>query len=283
MGPPRASLQTTTVRSVAALIVHAVYRYRFLTAPQLARLFAGHPDAEKQALHRLVSASYLTAIRRPTLDPIAPDVVYALAQRGADLVAERLGIDRRLVRWRKYHNLIGLPYLEHRLATNDVRIAVSLGAPRVGGRLEDWWYEFLIRENVDDPDEHAPPLVLRPDAYAQCQAGGRRLHLFVEVDLATESNGRFGSKVRRYLAYKESTLFRARMGGRSFRVLIVVPSAARLRALKRVVEDQGGGRIFWLALRSDVTEEKINEPIWHLAGEDVKAALFGAGSRADSL
>jgi hypothetical protein len=276
MEPPHASLQTTTVSSVAAQIVHAVYRYRFLTAPQLSRLFPGHPDAEEQALHRLVNAAYLTAIHRPTLDPIAPDVVYALAQRGADLVAERLGIDRRLIRWRKYHNLIGLPYLEHRLATNDVRVALTVGAPRVGGRLEYWWYEFLIRENVDDPDEHAPPLVLRPDAYAQCQASARRLHLFFEVDLATESNGRFGSKVRRYLAYKESTLFRARMGGRSFRVLIVVPSPARLRALKRVVEDQGGGRIFWLALRSDVTEEKIGEPVWQLAGEEVRAALFAS-------
>ena len=162
-----------------------------------------------------------------------------------------------------------------------MRVALTLGTPRVGGRLEYWWYEFLIRENVDDPDEHAPPLVLRPDAYAQCQVGGRRLHLFVEVDLATESNARFGGNVRRYLAYKESTLFRARMGGRSFRVLIIVPSAARLRALKRVVEEQGGGRMFWLALRSDVSEENIGEPVWQLAGEEVRAALF-ASSEASS-
>lgn len=155
-----------------------------------------------------------------------------------------------------------------------MRIALKFGPPRVGGVLKYWWYEFPVRENIDDPDEHAPPLVLRPDAYAQVEAGARRLHLFVEVDLATESNARFGSKVRRYLAYKESTLFRVRMGGRSFRVLIIVPGPARLRALKRVVEDRGGGRMFWLALSSDVTEERINEPVWRLAGEDEPASLF---------
>lgn len=276
MGPPPPGSEKTTAPPMPARIVQAIYSYRFLTAAQLARLFADHPDAEEQALQRLVNAEYISAIRRPTLDPFAPNIVFALAQRGANLVADRLGIDRRLVRWRKYHNLVGLSHLEHRLATNDVRIALALGAPRVGGRLQYWWYEFPVHENVDDPDEHAPPLVLRPDAYAQCKAGARWLHLFVEVDLATESNGRFGGKVRRYLAYKESTLFRVRMGGRSFRVLIVVPSPARLRALKRVVEDQGGGRMFWLALRSDVTEEKIGEPVWQLAGEEVRAALFGS-------
>lgn len=279
MEAQRAIRQTETITSVAAEIVRAVYSYRFLTPPQLGRLFPGNPDASEQALRRLVDAEYLTAVRRPTLDPHTPIIVYALAQRGANLVAERLGIDRRCVRWRRYHNLVGLSLLDHRLATNDVRIALKLGGPRAGGLLEYWWYEFRLRENIDDPDEHAPPLLLRPDAYAQCKAGARSLHLFVEVDLATESNRRFGSKVRRYLAYRESTLFRARMGARSFRVLIVVPSLTRLRALKRVVEDQGGGRIFWLALQSDVTEEKSTEPIWHLAGEDAKAALFGSPER----
>jgi len=282
MEPQRAIPQTETVASVAGKIVQAVYSYRFLTAPQLARLFAGDPDAEEQALQRLVNAEYLTAVRRPTLDPHTPNIVYALAQRGANLVADRLGIDRRHVRWRKYHNLVGLSLLEHRLATNDVRIALKLGAPRVGGRLEYWWYEFPLRENIDDPDEHVPPLVLRPDAYAQCKAGVRSLHLFVEVDLATESNRRFGGKVRRYLAYKESTLFRVRMGGRSFRVLIIVPGPARLRALKRVVEDQGGARMFWLALQSDVIEGKITKPIWRLAGEDEPASLFSVPAEQSS-
>jgi hypothetical protein len=275
MNSQRARIETSIASTAAAQIVQAVYSYRFLSAQQLSRIFADQPGGGEPALQRLAKAEYLTTISRPSLDPIAPVVVYALAQRGANLVAAHLGIDRRLVRWRKYHNLVGLAHLEHRLATNDVRIALKLGSPRLGGVLKYWWYEFPVRENIDDPDEHAPPLVLRPDAYAQLEAGPRRLHLFVEVDLATESNGRFASKVRRYLAYKESTLFRARMGGRSFRVLIIVPTPARLRALKRVTEDQNGGRVFWFALQSDVTVEKVGDPIWRLAGEDLEAALFG--------
>ena len=32
--------------------------------------------------------------------------------------------------------------------------------------------------------------------------------------------------------------------------------------------------MFWLALRTDVTEDKIVEPVWRLAGEDSAASLF---------
>ncbi|MDR7540470.1 MAG: replication-relaxation family protein, partial [Armatimonadota bacterium] len=145
-----------------------------------------------------------------------------------------------------------------------------------GYAVEGWRYELPIREDVDDPDQKVPPLVLRPDAYFTLLVGQRRLHLFLEVDMGTESHGRFGAKTRRYLAYKQSTLFRARFGGRSFRVLVVAPTVTRMRSLKRLTESQGGQRMFWFAPLSDITAEKIVEPIWQLAGESAKARLFGS-------
>jgi len=63
----------------------------------------------KLVFTRLVDAGYLAGVRRPVLDSNTPNTVYALAQRGADLIASRLGIDRGRVRWRKYHNYVGLP------------------------------------------------------------------------------------------------------------------------------------------------------------------------------
>ena len=85
---------------------------------------------------------------------------------------------------------------------------MSVDVARLGGVVERWWYEFKIEENIDDPDEHAPPLKLRPDAYAQIRVHVQRSHLFLEADLATETNARFATKVRRYLAYKDSRIFR---------------------------------------------------------------------------
>ncbi len=261
---------------LAARFVHAVHGHRFLTAPQLARLFQLDDSTTNSNLDRLAESGYLAAVRRPVLHRSQPDIVYALAQRGANQVGADLGIDRRLVRWRKYHNLVGLPFVEHRLATNDVRIALAVGSGRVGCSLEDWRYEVPIREDVDDPDEGVPPLLLRPDAYVRLLAGPRRLHFFLEVDMATETHARFAQKIRRYLAYKQARLFRSRFGGKGFRVLTVGLTAARVGSLKRIAEGEGARRAFWFASLTDVAPERIAAPVWRLAGEDVQAALFGA-------
>lgn len=279
---PAPNPETEQPTALAAHIIHAVREYRFLTSPQLARLLAQEPDSAEQALRRLVAAGFLAGIRRPVLTTETPDTVYALAQRGADFVAGRLGIDRRLVRWRKYHNQVGLPFLEHRLAVNDVRIALMVGGCSLGYSLEDWRYELPIREDVDDPDEGVPPLVLRPDAYVCFLCGPRRLHFFLEVDMATETHARFAQKVRRYLAYKESRLFRYRLGGRAFRVLTVAPTASRVLSLRRVAEREGAQRAFWFATLSDVTADAVSLPIWRVGGEDGRASLVGSGERRSS-
>jgi hypothetical protein len=256
-------------------IIETVYRYRFLADIHVSRLYNLVPGAAREALARLPASGYLAAIQKPSLAPGGPRTVYALAQRGANYIASRWGMDREKVRWRKYHNYVGLLFVDHRLAVNDVRIAFTAGARRWGYSIEGWWYELPIREDVDDADEKAPPLVLRPDAYFTLLVDQRRLHLFLEVDMGTESHGRFAAKIRRYLAYKQSGLFRIRFGGRSFRVLVVAPTVTRLRSLKRVTESQGGQRMFWFAPLHDVTVERIGMPIWQLAGESVKARLFG--------
>ncbi len=268
------------VDALAGRIVRAVYGFRFLTPSQIYRLFHAQGDAAEQLAGRLVAAGYLAAIQRPTINPATSTTVFALAQRGANLLADHTGVDRRRVRWRRYHNQISLPYLEHRLAVNDVRIALTVGLARLGGEVEQWWYEFRIEEDIGDPEELSPPLKLRPDAYVKVRAHLKSTHLFLELDLATEAHSRIRSKIRRYLAYKDSRLFRLRVGGRSFRTMIVVPGPTRLRALKRVIESEGGRRMFWLACRPDVSERDLNAPVWHLAGESKPARLFDSASQS---
>jgi len=92
--------------------VTSVYSCRFLTTPQIARTISRDERTTQSILTRLSSARYLTAVRRPVAEPSAPDIVYALAQRGADLVASHLDVDRGRIRWKKYHNLVGLPFVE---------------------------------------------------------------------------------------------------------------------------------------------------------------------------
>ena len=275
----RLSSSASAEGNLAAQIVHIVYEHRFLTAPQIGRLIQLDTPMVASSLDRLVRSDHLAAVRRPVLHASQPDIVYALAHQGANRVAADLGIDRRLVRWRKYHNLVGLPYVEHRLATNDVRIALTVGGQRLGVIMDDWRYEVPMKEDVDDPDEGAPPLIFRPDAYIRLLTGPRRIHFFLEVDMATETHARFAQKVRRYLAYKDARLFRYRFGGHAFRVLTVAPTATRIGSLKRIAEREGARRAFWVAPITDVTPERIAAPIWRLAGGDSPAALVELGGR----
>lgn len=267
-------MTTDTFKAVSLTVIDAIYRYRFLTQLQLQRLF---PSLTIDHLDELTLSGHLVSITRPAFGSRTADTVYAIAGRGADVIAETRGIDRGEVRWRKYHNLVGLPYLDHRLATNDLRIALTVGSSRLGAALAHWYYEPPIREAIDDPVEPGVQLSFRPDAYLRLRfKDGRTVHAFVEIDMATESNLRFAGKVRRYVAYKDSRLFRSRVGGRAFRVLITVPTTARLAALKRVVERYGGGRMFWLARQSDVNEQTLQQPAWHIAGTAHRAGVLAS-------
>jgi hypothetical protein len=253
-------------------LIWDIWEHRFLTPDQVSRLYGIPLESARLVLDRVAQAGYLAALPRPTVTADEPNLVYALDQRGADEVALRLGNDRETVRWRKYHNQVGRQYMDHRLAVNDVRIALTAGVRGLGGEMREWIYEPPIKEwSVYDPDQFAPPLRLRPDAYALFTPDNvffRSVHAFVEVDMGTESNDRFASKIKRYLAYRESRLFRVRFGGRAFRVLFVALSSVRVRTLRRVAERLGAERTFWFARLSDLVTAPISDPVWQLAGGD---------------
>jgi len=272
-------------------LVRDAWDYRFLIPSQVSRLNDISLESAKVTLGRLTQAGYLAAIPRPVISTSEPDIVYALDQRGADEIALRLGVDREAVRWRKYHNQVGRQYMDHRLAVNDVRIALTVGAQSQGGGMRRWLYEPVIKEwTVDDPDELAPPLRFRPDAYVHLVPDGsspRSIHAFVEVDMGTESHARFASKIRRYLSYKDSRLFRIRFNSRAFRVLVIATSLTRLRALKKATEDQGGRRSFWFALLDRLVSGGLGARSWQIAGTDgadgpVGNELFPKRGRSDA-
>lgn len=271
------SLDTATALDV----VHTIYDYRFLTLRQFRRL---RPQLRPAELSRLVRTRHLATIRRPTIGSRASEAVYALDRRGADLLTEALDVDRAQLRWRAQRNLIGLLFLDHRLAVNDVRIALTVAAERGRGELLHWYNEPAIEEDVQDPIDPFGRLAFRPDAYMRLLLPtGRVLHAFVEVDRSSEAYAKIAGKVRRYLAYKDSRLFRSRVGARAFRVLFTVPSVRRLRSLKRVIEEAEGRRMFWLARQAEVADANLEDRIWHLAGGDEQASLLGPPPLASEL
>jgi hypothetical protein len=74
-------------------------------------------------------------------------------------------------------------------------------------------------------------------------------------------------KIRAHLAYWRSGRYEADYGNRSLRVLTVASTRARLEHLIEWTVKEGGGELFWFALKEEVIPERVlTSPIWRVAG-----------------
>ena len=260
-----------TPRDVELII--AVHAHRVLRRDQTQRLLFPSKNTANERLKRLHQHGYLARRRLPVEYGLgSSQALYLLARRGAQLVAERLGVDVADVGWARAHSRVSTPFLEHTLAINDVRIAVTLAAARRGYDLERWIPEDELRRTPDRvtiaDDRHQPTSVaFVPDGYFVLNLGRQRTSFFLEVDRATMPNARWARKVRAYLAYVRSGAYARRYRTNCLRVLTVTTSDARLRNLLRTTERAGGGRMFWFATLGELTAETaLDAPIWRVPG-----------------
>lgn len=127
--------------------------------------------------------------------------------------------------------------------------------------------------SVTSPGGAVQKVAIVPDGYFLLQVGQSRYRHFVELDRGTETAaaaqwGRkdWTRKVPGYLAYLHSGAFGDRYKARSFRVLTVTTSPARLATLKRVTEEAGGKTIFWFGTLSQLSPATmLTEAIWQVA------------------
>jgi len=71
-----------------------------------------------------------------------------------------------------------------------------------------------------------------PDAFFGIKATKGRSYFFLEIDMGTESNQRFGRKIVAYRQYRKTRKYTERYGFKSFRVLTVTTSEQRLENLQ---------------------------------------------------
>lgn len=212
-------------------LLEDVARLRLMAGGQLAGLhFGGTESARRLArreLARLVEARLLVRLGRRIGGVRAGSAgfVYGLDVAGQRLVRP----DQR--RWWPV-TTPGEPFLRHVLAVAEVYVALRL-TERTGG--------FEIARFDAEPacwrsfyGLGGERLSLKPDAYVVTAAGGFEDHLFIEVDLATESGPRLLDKARRYVSYFHSGREQARSGVFP-QVLWLVPNQARLTQLVDVL------------------------------------------------
>lgn len=287
-------------------IIEAVYAYRALTTPQIERLLFPGDERQFQAqakqpasgksnrcrhrLKLLFHHGYLHREELPTpLMMGRRPLIYFLDSEGREALCRHYGLSPQDIDWHPRHNTVGSRFLEHLLKTNDVRVAVTLGAQRRGFILASWLDDHILRkqQNRDHVYLASPQtgkrrkVALVPDGYFHLKTEGYEFHFLLEIDRRTVVGqyARWGGKdwarkVRAYIAYftpqpeGQLSLFEQRFGTPNLRVLTITTGPTRLKNLKRITEQAGGRGRFWFTTFEAITSDTVlTDPIWFKAGQ----------------
>ncbi len=263
-------------------IIAAVSTHRALTTDQVALLFWGHLKAGSRCrlrLRRLCEHGYLERAEQPvTLSEGRRPLVYYLNTKGVSIAAQERGIRESQVDWKPRHNDVKWLFLDHLLATNDIRVRLEVGAPRVGFTILEWIDDkslasLSIRDTirVRHPSGAVERMAVGPDGYVSLLSpdGQTRHRAFIEADRGTVPLTRWGRKVAAYRAYFQSEPFRERYrANKPFRVLTVTTSDTRMRNMIKVTEQAGGHSWFWFSTYERIHDPEyiLLRPVWNMAG-----------------
>jgi hypothetical protein len=290
----------------------AVYNYRALTTPQIETLLfppdngQTHPTKTSRVRHRLkllFHHGYLFRDEQPVkLHEGRKPLVYFIDKNAIPLLAKQYGVFREDIDWHPRDNNVTWMFLDHLLATNDVRIAIQVAAANAGHNLTKWLDEkTLKRKEMRDSVELVGPRGARikasvvPDSFFCLNVGEYDYFNFLEIDMGTETGksskfGRrdFSRKIMAYLAYYRTGLYEKKYDPEQryedfpMRVLTVTTGRKRLANLKSISEDAGADQQFWFTTFDQVKPQSVlNEPIWEIAGQDGLFALVWSDEQGE--
>lgn len=260
-------------------IVRIVSDHRVISSEDVHLLVGSSPQGVLRRLQKLFHHSYLDRPRSQRRLGNAP-MIYALGQRGADLIAAENGL-KPTVDWSEKNRQLQSHYLEHALMISRFQVALRYAAVSSGRVvLERWLPDGEIRDAVwiehQDRRERIP---VAPDAFFVLRDVDGRVHGFLEADRGTMTVARFTAKLRGYFAYWRSGQATQHLGMKNFVVVTVTTSAERaqhLREAAEVVSDRGLG-MFLLAPEADylpAMDRAIFNPIWRTPMESVRHSLL---------
>jgi DNA-binding Lrp family transcriptional regulator len=273
-------------------IIRQVARHRFLRSTHIAELVGRSLDRTNERLRRLFHAGYLDR-PRAQLDyyPTAGSspIAYALADRGARLLAARDKDVPAQLEWSRKNREAGRPFIEHQLEIVDFRVALQTAA-KARGDVEILHPDALAAAMPQAMRETPDPFVMQtvvshggimhriglaPDfAFGVRFADASRRCFFVEIDRGTMpitrsnfSQTSFQRKMRAYLAVYGSRLHERQFGWKAFRVLTVTTDEARMRSMIEAARslDQSGGpgaTLFWFTTRDQFRAGDPLGAIW---------------------
>jgi len=242
-------------------IMLCVHEFRFLTREQIQRLFDFNCVTRANIrLRKLYDHGYLSRHFLPTVRG-SSRAVYFLGPKGMEIISEGLGLDISTLKLNRkgFKDL----FLNHQLALNEARIAITLTIKEKAQMSLDCW----LNEDACLQEYGRRRGIIRPDAYFRFFNNGRIYSFFLEVDRSTMSHSRFRLRIQSYLEYAQSGYYQARYGVRYFRVLIITITLERLFNLKRLIEGLTN-KIFWFTTMDQIRSRNVFQSIWYRAGRD---------------
>jgi len=207
-------------------IIDDINRLRLISGQQIQRLHYGTSPSDaavcRRQLGRLVTKRVLVRFRHHVEGAVGPSwSVYAL-----DVAGQRL-IDPDRKRWWPTPNPSN-PFIDHTLAIAEVYAQLRCAERADGFELTTFDSEPTSWRSFHGPG--GARLTLKPDAFVITESGGYEDHVFVEVDLGTETTSRIIAKAKTYVGYYRSGREQHR-SGLFPQVLWLVPDLARIELL----------------------------------------------------
>ncbi|MEQ1695749.1 MAG: replication-relaxation family protein [Hyphomicrobiaceae bacterium] len=250
-------------------IVRAVAHHRFLRSTHLVRLLP-HRSARK-TIERLTGLYHAGFLDRPRAQinyfastGSAP-IVYALGNKGAEIVAEIEHAPPPLTDWTDKNRAVKRPYIEHALLLADLMLPLEVGS-RDKSAVEFVGGDALLAALPTGTKRHDTPWTMTarlaqggrraaisvvPDAVfaLHFKESNRRSFFFVEADRATMpiarndvSQSSFRRKLLSYLAAHNEKQHAERFGFPNLRVLTLTTSSERVASMLDAVREITGGR-----------------------------------------
>ena len=269
-------------------IVRLVSDHRFITSEEIQALIPGSDQTILRRLQKLFHAGHLDRPRSQKQRGNAK-LVYALGQKGAQLLATLSGGQVPRGDWAEKNRQVHLRYLEHALMVSRFRTVLTL-ATRSNGKaaLESWQQGEQLRDEVrvehTDWTERIP---VYPDAYfilrlLEEPEGCNRVHVFLEADRGTMTTKRYFVKMRGYWHFWRSGRQEKRFGIRNFLVLTITATPERAASLRDVTSNVDGPkrrglRMFLFGSERSyglAESDLVLSPMWATAGDEHHHSLL---------
>lgn len=250
-------------------IVRLVSQCRVISSADIQLLSGGSDQAILRRLQRLFHHTFLDRPRSQRQIGNAP-MVYALGQRGAELMAQETG-QKPIADWSEKNRQLRTHYLEHGLMISRFQTALRHAGEANGKiRLERWLPDGAIRDTVwVEAGGRRERIPVAPDAFfiLRLLNTGEAVHGFLEADRGTMDVPRFVTKLRGYFHFWQSGRQESLLGVKNCLVATVTTSVERARNLTQACHavNERGLRMFLFASEKEylpATERRVFDAIW---------------------